>query len=523
MVRTLDFDKLKSLAYYSLSEGDALSLLRVVGPATFAGLEVIYGVKNGEISIDAVSKGDIVLIQRDICRHHDIYEQIIYLAHSENKPVIFDIDDLLFELPDDHPDRISGYFTESLLPMLQAIIEADLVTVATAPLRDYLLPFNEAVEVIPNYLNDSLWKFKSIDNSQRQDNVVTIGYMGGHSHTPDLLMVLPALKIINEKYPNRIRYHFWGIEPPEELIGLSQVDWCPPKSSYYQDFVNFFQNNTADIGIGPLCDNIFNACKSPIKYLEYGANGLPGVYSCVKPYSDIVTNGVDGYLASTIYDWVEMLTALIETLELRKEFLLNAQHNIRQNWLLSDNYHNQFRLYKDSINQIRSVQIKSPTTFNIVRQLSGQYYEEFNRIKFRNKTQLDPLQKTDQNGQLLHNQLYENRQKVQLLNDQLKESNKRILLMSTQLIDDQKIVQTLKNQINIGQAKENSLREQLGDRDKQMEVNNSKMNEEETTIHSLSTQNEELQNEILSYVMSKSWIWTRPFRKIIYKIRQAFK
>ena len=43
----------------------------------------------------------------------------------------------------------------------------------------------------------------------------------------------------------------------------------------YKDFATFFQTQSADIFIAPLVDNIFNQCKSPIKFFEYSALGVP--------------------------------------------------------------------------------------------------------------------------------------------------------------------------------------------------------------------------------------------------------
>jgi len=448
-----DFDKLHSIAYYSLSGPDALSVLRVVGPATSAGLKVVYGVDNGIINVGAVNEGDIVVLQRDICKHHDSYEAITSLAHSQKKPVIFDLDDLLFELPDNHPDRLTGYYTEALLPMLQAVIEADLVTVATEPLRDYLLPFNEKIEVIPNYLNDTLWSFRNFEKPPAQDDVITIGYMGGHSHKPDLLLVLPALRIIKEKYPHRIRYHFWGIEPPEELIEISQIDWCPPKSYEYRDFVNFFQTQRADIAIAPLCDNLFNSCKSPIKFMEYGAVGIPGIYSDVKPYSNIVTNGEDGFLASSYDDWVSMLSSLIDDPNLRFKFAINALEKIKRQWLLSNNFLKQINVYQNLLDGSRVLKKETNPHLKIFQNLATQYSEAWSKSK-----------------EFTHN-----------LAETVSEAGTKNKILSDQL-------------------------------DKKTAL-----------IKNLLMTNEELNNEIMSYVMSKSWRYTRSLRKLSLKLRRVFK
>ena len=220
--------------------------------------------------------------------------------------------------------------------MLQAIMEVDLVTVATKGLQDYFLQYNRNIIVFQNYLNDQLWKITEPLMNRSSDIPITIGYMGGHSHKPDIEMVSPTLIKLLHKYPDNIVYKFWGIEPPAELVPYSQVDWCPPGSYTYPDFVTYFQTQTADIMIAPLADNLFNSCKSPIKFLEYSALGVPGVYSRITPYEIIVEDGVDGFLASTSLEWEASLSKLIEDQDLRRR-IANAQEKIRKSWLLSQN------------------------------------------------------------------------------------------------------------------------------------------------------------------------------------------
>ena len=40
-----------------------------------------------------------------------------------------------------------------------------------------------------------------------------------------------------------------------------------------------------DFAVAPLVKNKMNLCKSFIKYLDYSALGLPGIYSNISPYS----------------------------------------------------------------------------------------------------------------------------------------------------------------------------------------------------------------------------------------------
>jgi glycosyltransferase involved in cell wall biosynthesis len=334
MKKIIDARETDTILFFSNSYQDACAALRVIGPAKHLGFDLVYGNKDEYFYRKYIPKSRAIIIQRDFCRDFEEYKKIVSLAHSTGVPIIYDIDDLIFALPPEHYDRIKGFYTEALLPMLYAIADADLVTVSTNTLREYILPFNHRVQVVPNFLEDSLWKINSYF-PKNKDDLTIIGYMGGKTHTPDLKMALPALLKINEKYSGHVGFRFWGIVPPEELSRVAHVEWYKPGTHTYTEFSNYFQNQTADIVIAPLCDNLFNSCKSAIKYLEYGALGVPGVYSRLNPYSEIVEDGVDGFLATTTTEWVNSLACLIEDPDRRRNMIENAQKKITEDWLLS--------------------------------------------------------------------------------------------------------------------------------------------------------------------------------------------
>jgi len=446
----------KSVVFYSFNDEDALAVIRMLGPAKLAGLEIIRGVNNDRsVNIDAVKEGELVIIQREFGVEYDSYEKIISLARALNKPIVLDLDDLILALPEDHPDRVAGNFTPALLPLLQTIIEADLITVPSTHLREYLLAYNPNIEVIPNYLDDSIWQLRTPVIKEDTREPIIIGYMGGHSHSPDLLMVQPALMQLVEKYSQeRIRFQFWGIEPPEELASYAKVDWFPPPSKQYSDFANYFQQQEVDILIAPLCDNLFNSCKSPVKFLEYSAIGAPGVYSKVAPYAEIIENEKEGLLASTTEEWVRMLSRLIESPELRRRIVVNAQQKISQAWLLSQNNTPRLKIYSELVKNYRREKKTYPPFFDLEKSLTLQLYEEHLR----------------------------NYSKQQILNSKIAEKDADFIFLKD----------TEAKQYDLIQSQHDQLQEQ-----------------NRRTV--------DLENEVLSYVTSRSWRLTRPFRKISKK------
>ena len=369
-------ETIKTVTFYSHSkDNDALGYLRLLGPARRLGIEVIEGMEDDQIFVERAFEGDVIVLQRDFPSHLTEYEKILSIAHKEGKPVILDLDDLLLELPQNHPERKSHYYAQALLPILRAIMEADLVTVATPRLRDYVLPINKNVVVLPNYLNDDLWELRKPSVSAEEEPLI-IGYMGGLSHQPDLDMVTPALLHINSQYPGKLQFNFWGIRPPAELAAVSQVRWYHPDTRRYPDFAAYFQTQAADIFIGPLYDSLFNFCKSPIKYFEYSALGAPGIFSRVGPYSDVITDGYDGMLASSFEEWIECLTRLIEDPSLRLEVATNAQKSIKSNWLLSGNASRWLDTYQKAFVNLSLKASDSSSFPGLVKSLSNQIRED---------------------------------------------------------------------------------------------------------------------------------------------------
>jgi glycosyltransferase involved in cell wall biosynthesis len=373
--------KIKNAVCYSfdLKYEGALACMRLIGPLRQSGINIINGIENNQIIINRVFEGDVVIIQREFPKQFDNYKKIIELARKEGKPVVFDLDDLLLYLPDNHQDRQSTKFGPSLLPMFQALMEADVVTVSTPKLRDVLAKYNNNVVVLPNYFDDNLWRLTPpvLKNTPRE--VLTIGYMGTSTHKPDLEHITPVLLDLIKRYPEKLRFHFWGVQPPAQLESLPQVKWTPWYSFVYKDFAELFQTQAADIFIAPLVDNLFNRCKSPLKFFEYSALGAPGVFSRLDPYAEVVTHGHDGLLASSLDEWTDCLIQLVENDKLRFQLAANAQATIRKKWLLSQNAFRWEEAFQRAIGTISSGREQNKAIVSIVKSINLQLFETFNK------------------------------------------------------------------------------------------------------------------------------------------------
>lgn len=353
-----------------------MGYLRLVAPLREAGIEMILGVENGEIKPERVLDGDLVVIQRHLPVHFKEYKKIISLARSEKKPIVFELDDLLFFLPDNHPDRLIHFYSGALLPVFQALLEADLITVPTEELRSVLSRYVPAdkIAVLPNLLDDKLWSLRDPKKTHHDNDVITIGYMGTESHRPDIVQIVPALIDILQQFPEKVTIQFWGIQRPEELSQFSQVQWTPWISYNYPEFAQHFQTQRADIFIAPLVDNLFNRCKSALKFFEYSALGVCGIYSAIPPYNKVIRHGEQGLLASSISEWVTCLRQLIEDESLRLRLAQNALLLIQSQYVLSQQAYRWREVYQSIIEQSASGATRN-STWEIVDTINSQLFD----------------------------------------------------------------------------------------------------------------------------------------------------
>jgi len=329
----------KNVVFFTWSnEVTALEQLRILSPYKRAGFRVIQGIENDQLRLERIDSNCFVVIQRDFPVRFSVYQRLMEYTKRNLVPVVLDLDDYLMNMPEDHPNRTANDYTAALLPLLIAIKEVDFVTVSTERLRQLVQPYNPNVQVLPNYIDEELWSFREpLATSSQDGNPITLLFMGTPSHTPDLEMISSAIAKLLSKYEGRLRFLCYGPLPPKSLQGHPFVDYRKGESYNYSEFIKNFLEIQADIAIAPLRDNPFNQCKSNLKFLEYGALGIPGIFSNLCPYVGTVADNVNGFVADTLADWETKLECLIGDQTMRHNLVLAAQADVRKNWMLSSN------------------------------------------------------------------------------------------------------------------------------------------------------------------------------------------
>jgi glycosyltransferase involved in cell wall biosynthesis len=344
MIRESGLQEFNSIVVFTAAPGDmALVAIRISGPAKFAGVQVLQGKDGDNIFPELVRSAELVVIQRDFPRFWSAYKNVVFQARIAEKPVVYEIDDLLFDLPADHSHHQE--YVEVLVPMLSAVLNADLVTVSTPELLEFTQKMNPNTWMIQNYLDDGVWEFRQPMNDTKVSGPVIIGYMGGETHQLDLQEVAPTLQKILEASSGNITLRIWGGKPPSELLNSSLVEWNPINQLNYEKFTKYFISQKCDLFIAPLRDNPFNRAKSGLKFLEYSALSIPGVYSRLPAYERVIDHGVNGFLADTPENWERFLLELIHNPQIRFRMGQQAQKTVKDHWLLSENYKDWYNVY----------------------------------------------------------------------------------------------------------------------------------------------------------------------------------
>lgn len=248
---------------------------------------------------------DAVLIQRNILQPHSV-QPLIDACRERNLPIVYEIDDNLLKVPADKD--LKGVYARSAPAIETLAAAAAEVIVSTEPLAAQMSQFNQRVTVIPNVISESTW-LKPIEADvvdvlpEALTNLPTdtfkVLYMGNSSHVEDLAMIKSVFERLKQEQ-TKIQLVLVGGEPE---VAENAPDWytrisIPQGYDSYELFVPWFRRVAArcDLAIAPLVANDFNQYKSPLKFLQYSAVGLPAIYSNVTPYQEVVTDRVNGIL-----------------------------------------------------------------------------------------------------------------------------------------------------------------------------------------------------------------------------------
>ncbi|HRN49599.1 MAG TPA: glycosyltransferase family 4 protein, partial [Niabella sp.] len=277
------------------------------------------------------AKPDIVFVQRECFM---LGTSFFERRFSKRAKLIFDFDDSIWLQNVSEANKKLG-FLKNPDKTKEIIRVSDLVIAGNQYLANYALRFNKNVVIVPTTIETTKYVTKEIKDKER----VVVGWSGSFSTIQHFEFAMDALKAIKKKYGNRVEFMVIGdASYRNEDLGITGIAW--KAATEVQDL------HRMDIGIMPLPDDEWANGKCGLKGLQYMAAGIPTIMSPVGVNTEIIEEGINGFLASKTEEWVAKISLLIESTELRKKFSENGRRTVEEKYstnALKAIYLDQFR------------------------------------------------------------------------------------------------------------------------------------------------------------------------------------
>jgi glycosyltransferase involved in cell wall biosynthesis len=248
-------------------------------------------------------KYDIILVYREA---HFIGTPFFEKRFASSRAkLVFDFDDAIW-LNDTSEANSSLKWLKNPEKTGKIISLCDLVIAGNHYLADYARIFNPDVIVIPTSIDTNYHKpFPNL-----QQGPVCIGWTGSLTTIKHFQNAIPWLMRLKQNYGDKITFKVIVDAPmkwPE--LGIKSTPWN--KNTEIKEL------NTIDIGIMPLPDDQWSRGKCAFKGIQYMALEKPAVMSPVGVNKDLIVENENGFLAANENEWVEKISALIDSEGLR--------------------------------------------------------------------------------------------------------------------------------------------------------------------------------------------------------------
>ena len=266
-------------------------------------------------------------------------QEFIKLAKENNKTVFYDIDDLVFDLEytksikylDTISEAERNLYNDGVRRMGDTLKLCDYGIASTERLQTEMGKHLKEVFINRNVASEDMVKYsqEALTNVKKDDSKVVLGYLSGTiTHNDDFKLIMPSVVHVLKKYDNVYLQIVGLLDLPEEMEDVKDKVMTAP----FMDWKKLPElTRSIDINLAPLEESIFNEAKSENKWTEAALVKIPTVASDVGAFKSQIENGKTGFLCTGEQDWIDKLSSLIESSELREEIGNNAYVEVMNN------------------------------------------------------------------------------------------------------------------------------------------------------------------------------------------------
>ena len=282
---------------------------------------------------------DVIVTQRHAVPSLAAAEALVAHAERTGAALVYDLDDDLLNVPPDHPEARELVSLSAVVAYM--IRHASVVRTSTRALAGRIAKLAHRVQVAENALDERIW-LPGPRGRTESYGPVRILCMGTATHDADFALILPALVEIHRRFGDQVQFDLIGFVSAGEVPAwIRRLTPSVNASRSYPGFVHWITGAGRvtppwDIGLAPLADTSFNACKSPIKALDYAALGLATIASDLAAYRGSPADGPGGLLVpNTETAWYEALSRLIRDGAWRRELADGGGRRSRESGTLA--------------------------------------------------------------------------------------------------------------------------------------------------------------------------------------------
>ena len=246
------------------------------------------------------------------------------IAKLFKKKIIYDFDDAIWLPNTSEQNGIARYFKYH--GKVASICRWSWkVSCGNQFLCEYAKNYNTQTVINPTTIDTAFHKSTADNHSERK---VRIGWTGTHSTIKYLNSVIPIIRKLIARYDIEFIV-ISNKDPGLELENFRFIPWS--KTDEIQ------QLDSIDIGIMPLDNSIWEQGKCGFKALQYMALEKTAVVSNVGVNKQIIDHNKNGYLCNSEADWLEYLSRLINSENLRKSIGIQGRKKVEQGYSVASN------------------------------------------------------------------------------------------------------------------------------------------------------------------------------------------
>ncbi|MBP3454377.1 MAG: hypothetical protein J6M20_11790 [Clostridia bacterium] len=236
--------------------------------------------------------------------------QVAYQLHHAGKYLIYVMDDDLLNVPQGL--GVSAYYrNEKVKRRIRKMIDMSQAVLSTSAV---ILEKYAKTGVKKAILTDGYLMGSGCKGVRQGKGEIRIGFAGSADRLVDVERILAAsLFRIKEEYQERVQFEFFGVQPSfAKGIGARMI----PYTDTYENYRHKLMERNWDIGLAPMPDTEFHACKYINKFIEYASADIVGVFSRVKPYIRMEdTPDIAVLCDNNEESWYQAIKALIDNPE----------------------------------------------------------------------------------------------------------------------------------------------------------------------------------------------------------------